>query len=411
MMKNLKRFLAATLVMTALFATSVLAQSPREILSQANANSADITVFGMSGHIAMNISVDDALMQLNMDLDMLFDMDIEADTMTMYIRMPMSISVEDPATGEAFDESVNMVMFMDETGMFTYVEGIGWFTDPSMDMAAGMGMGNFNEMMQWSLELDEMMLDMMELEFAAVQPEGYYVIESVMDMDDLMDVIGTIFTSDFFLDIMAFTPEADMSELTALLDDIDIGFEMISRTYIDVETVNIQRYAIDITFAMDLDLGILGNLNMSGDMVMVLDVDLEPTIAWPVIDEVISLADIIGDTDELFFNVPVTMDAIELTFGEEDLEERAAWTISDGPNSVLINLVADYDANFNIWIVNHGDADISVMLASVFNVVIQPGQSFVIQIPAGDVGAILIDGGTSSIEVETGFRLTNYPLS
>ncbi|MCL2376785.1 MAG: hypothetical protein FWC76_05240 [Defluviitaleaceae bacterium] len=410
-MKNLKRFLAATLVMTALFATSVLAQSPREILSQANANSADITVFGMSGHIAMNISVDDALMQLNMDLDMLFDMDIEADTMTMYIRMPMSISVEDPATGEAFDESVNMVMFMDETGMFTYVEGIGWFTDPSMDMAAGMGMGNFNEMMQWSLELDEMMLDMMELEFAAVQPEGYYVIESVMDMDDLMDVIGTIFTSDFFLDIMAFTPEADMSELTALLDDIDIGFEMISRTYIDVETVNIQRYAIDITFAMDLDLGILGNLNMSGDMVMVLDVDLEPTIAWPVIDEVISLADIIGDTDELFFNVPVTMDAIELTFGEEDLEERAAWTISDGPNSVLINLVADYDANFNIWIVNHGDADISVMLASVFNVVIQPGQSFVIQIPAGDVGAILIDGGTSSIEVETGFRLTNYPLS
>jgi len=448
-MRKMKRVLAATLAMTVLFATSVMAQTPREILSHAYASSAEATTLSMSGNIAGVVNLMGMeLLTLNMDIIMDVDMDMDTGSMMMYMRIPMQISGTDPITGESMDENVEVAMFMDGTNIFVYEATIGWFTDPSMDMAAEMSdvfamMEGMDELMAWSMELNEQIMDQITIEFAADQVEGFYVIEQFMNWDDIVNMMDTIFTEDFFESIFAFMSpedlamlEADLAELDGMMDElmeelgdlfdaIDFDLEMVFRSYIDVETLEFDIYTMvmNLDFAADLDLGIMGNLDISGSFVIDFEFDYNPNIVWPVIGDVATLDDIIAELDidvdailedDFFEDVAVDVDVMELVFGENMLENRVAWMINGQTISATLNLVVEYEAGLNVFIVNQGTDAISISVVGLHDTSIAPGDFFVMQAPAGslDGGAvIIIDGGGTPIDVETGFRLTHYPLS
>jgi hypothetical protein len=426
-MKKMKRIVAATLALTVLFATSVMAQTPREIVSQAYANSADATTMSITGNLTGTVNLMGMeFLQLNADFIMDIDMDLDAGTMMMYMRIPMQISGTDPMTGESMNESIEIAMFMDGATVFVYESTIGWFTDPSMDMGdvdifAGM---NFDEMMAWGLELNEQIMDEITIQFADDQVEGYYVIEQIMNWDDLLNMMDIIFASDIFSDMMAFMPadmmvdldpqelEMAMAELDdmmdmmlAVLDEIDVDLEMVYRSYIDVETLNFQTYTMNmtLTFAGDLDLGIAGSMEISGNFTMNMDIDYNPTIVWPVIDEYVTLDDLLGELDIYMTS---------LTFDQANLEERVA-VIFDDAAVAVVELAVEDIASFNVFIVNHGNEAVTIMLPGAFLEVLEAGEGFVMQIPAGTLGTdavLVIEGAWAPLNVETGFRLTNYPL-
>ena len=420
-MKKLKRIVAATLALTVLFTTSVMAQTPREILSQAYANSAYATTMSMSGNIAGTIYMEGMeLLRLNADFLIDIDMDIDAGTMMMYMRMPMQISGTDPLTGESLNENTEIAMFMDGANIFVYVSNIGWFTDPSMyvgdeDLFGDM---DLDALMAWSIEFNEQIMDDIIIQFADDQVEGYYVIEQFMNFDDFMNMMDALLTSEFFQDIMmASIPGEDlgmvivefdamMDMMMEILDDFEIDLEMVYRSYIDVETLHFQNYIMDMTLAFvgDLDLGILGELELSGNFTMRLDMDYNPTIVWPVIDEYAMLEDIL----HILLGIYMT----SLTFDEANLEERVALTFEETAIAV-VELAIEEAAGFNVFIVNHGNEAVTIMLVGVFHEVLQAGQGFVMQVPAGTLGAdevLVIEGAGDTLNVETGFRLTNYPL-
>ena len=429
-MKNLKRIMAATLALTVLFATSVMAaQTPREILSQAYANSMDATTMSVTGNIAGTVNMMGVeLLRLNIDIRMDMDVDLDAGTMMMYMRMPMQITGADPLTGESMDENVEVAVFMDGTTVFVYESTIGWFTDPSMevgdldDMFAGM---NLDELIAWSMELNEQIMDEITIRFADDQVPGYYVIEQFMDLDDIMNMLDAMLTPEFFDSLLAFIPEEDlagidqaewdmvmgeldgmMDELLAMLDelDIEIELEIVYRSYIDVETLTFSNYNMHmvLAFAADLDLGILGELEISGNFTMDLYIDYNPTIVWPVIDEVVGLDEVM-DALGIFHE--------EMIFSAADLEDRVAMMFDDA-NIVVLEIAIDADAAFNVFFVNHGNEAVTLVLYGIVDTVIQPGQNFVMQIPAGDADDVLIvlEGGDAPVNVEAGFRLTNVPL-
>ena len=429
-MKNLKRIMAATLAMTVLFTASVMAQEPREILSQAYANSMDATTMTMSGSIEGTVSIDGAeLMQISMDMDISIDIDLDTGAMMMYIRMPMTISGMDPITGESMNETVEIAMFMDGTNVFTYVEGLGWFTDPSMDMSADldmfMGM-DLDELMAWSLELNEQIMDEIIIQFADEQVEGYYVIEQFMDWDNFVSMIDAMLTPEFFQMMTAFIPEADMAELDGVmdmlatfLDDADIELEMVFRSYIDTETLNFRNYTVAITFdlATELDLGFLGSMDIALNLIVDFDINYNPgEIVWPVIDEIRTLEDIMAAMFADMVEPGETVAAVTelVVFDENVLEERAVLVLGGGFTSVSIEIAVETYAKFNVFFVNNGNAPVSVSLDGIFDVVLQGGQTFVKQIPAGAIDgavSIVVEGNGVPLNVESGFRLTNYPLS
>ena len=429
-MKKIKRMLAATLALTVLFATNVMAQTPREILSQAYANSVDVTTMAMSGNISGTVNIMGSEVTLDMDIDISVDMDIDAGTMMMYMRMPMTISGTDPMTGESIDENIEVALFMDGTTVFVYESSIGWFTDPSIDMALAAEMDDvfavmddIEELMAWALELNELIMDEITIQFADDQVDGYYVIEQFMDWDDMVNMLDMIFTPEFFEVMTAFVPEEDMvdfdlamleidelmDELMALLGEVDIELEMAYRSYIDAETLSFHRYYMDaaLTFAFDLDLGIMGNIPVSGDFAIDFMFDYNPTIVWPVIDNVASL-------DDILETISGSIEVAELTFGTDDLEERIALVFDGDATMAVIAVAIEANANFNVFIVNHGDEAVSIDLPGVFSEVLQAGQGFVMQIPAGTLDggtAVVIESAVAPLDVEVGFRLTEYPLS
>ena len=429
-MRKMKRILAATLAMTVLFATSVMAaQTPREILSQAYAHSANATTSSMTGNISGTISMMGMeLIRLSMDLLVYMDVDMDTGTMKMYMRMPMQISGTDPLSGESLNENVEIAIFMDGSTMFVYESTIGWFTDPSMDMGDMdiFGDMDIDALMTWFMDINEQVMDEITIQFAADQVDGYYVIEQFMDWDDLVNMMDMIFTSEFFEGLLAFMPEEDlaeldlamaeldevMDELMEILESADITLDMVYRSYIDVETLHFHRYLMNMVldFSIELDIEDMGNVEISGNFVMDLDINYNPTIVWPVIDEVATLDDVLAALDIYMTS---------LTFGEANLEERAALMLTDSAIAVVELEIEDI-ANFNVFIVNHGSEAVTIALvnnatlANVFVEVLQPGEGFVQQIPAGTLGGeavLAIEGGGATLNVETGFRLTNYPLS
>jgi len=435
-MKKMKRIIAATLALTVLFTTSVMAQTPREILSQAYAQSAEATTSSITGFVEGTVFMMGVeLLQMHIGIHMDMDIDLDAGTMTMYMRMPMVISGTDPLTGQSMDESTEVAVFMDETRMLVYEASLGgWFTDPSMDMA-DMGdmfalLGDMEEMTAWFMEINEQIMDEITIQFAADQVEGFYVIEQFMDWDDVLNMLDMFLTPDFFDAMFAFMPEEDlaeldmvmaeldgvMDELLALLDDIEIDLQMVYRSYIDVETLEFQNYlmTMDLTFAVEM-----GIFDITGDFTMFLDINYNPTIVWPVIDNVLTLDDIMAamfedvvetEAEELAEAV-ATIETFDLVLAEENLEERFEGLLGGMTTAVIELDVADI-ASFNIFIVNHGTEAVSVTLAGAVNEMVQPGQSFVVQLPAGAAsGDLVVEGGGAPITVETGFRLTNYPLN
>jgi len=440
-MKKMRRVLAATLALTVLFATSVMAQqTPREIIGQAYANSAEATTSSITGNIAGTIfMMGMELLQLNIDFAIDMDINLETGEMMMYMRMPMQISGADPLTGQPMNENIEVAVFMDGSTMFVYESTIGWFTDPSMDFdmdMLGFDLTELEEMTAMFMELNEQVMDQITIQFAADNDAfpGYYVIEQFMDFDDFMNMMDAIFTADFFEEIMAATLEEElaglspaevdmimaeldevMDMLAAILDEIEIDMQMVYRSYIDVDTLEFSRYLMTMTldFAADLDLGIMGSLDISGSFTMDFDMDYNPTITWPVIGDVATLDDIIGGT-ATFYAIDTTT-TVELVLGDADLEERYEGFFNDGETTTgFIELMVEDVANLNVFIVNHGAGVVTIALEGVFAEVLQPGGAFVLQIPAGTLAAdafIVVDGAGAPLDVETGFRLTNYPLS
>jgi hypothetical protein len=432
-MRKMKRMLAATLALTFLFATNVMAQTPREILTQAYANSADATAMSMTGNMAGTIyMMGTELLQLNVNFLIDIDMDLDAGTMMMYMRMPMTITGMDPITQTPLDESTEIAMFMDGNRVLVYERGLGWFTDPSMDMAdvdifAGM---DLDELMAWALEINEQIMDEITIQFADDndQFEGYYVIEQIMDWDDLLNMMGAFLTPELFEDMIAFVPEEElaaldpeelelvmaeldglMDMLTTLLEDVEVELEMVYRSYIDVETLTFSTYTMNMAldFAVEVDLGI-AMTEISGNFTMNMDVDYNPTFDWPVIDTYLTLDDLL---EELMAELLVVVKV----FDEDMLEERVAYMIDNGFTAAMLELMVEYDASFNIFIVNHGDEDIAILIDDLgVDVTLAPDSFFVMQAPADSLDGgvlVLIDGVGVPLNVETGFRLTNYPLS
>ena len=417
-MKKMKRFMAAALAMTFLFTTSVMAQTPREILSQAYANSADATTMSMTGNIAGTIyMMGMELLTLNVDIHMDMDVDLDTGELMMYMRLPMQISGIDPLSGAAMNENLEVAMFMDGTRVLLYESRIGWFTDPSMyldgvDIMGGMNLEELEQMTAWFLEINEQIMDDLTIQFAADQVAGYYVVETFMDWDDMMNMIGAILTPEFFEGIFAFMPEEDLdpreiemaiAEIEGMLNMLneiaEIDLEVVYRSYIDVETLHFQRYLMDmdLTFTAELE-----GIELSGNFTMNFDVDYDPTIVWPVITEVAALEDVLAA-----FGIQMT----SLEFGQANLEVRDAVMI-DGVSTAIIVMDIEDIANFNVFIVNHGLQAVSIILDGVFNEVLQPGEGFVMQVPMGTLSGqeILVIDGRAIMNVETGFRLTNMPL-
>jgi len=445
-MKKMRRVLAATLALTVLFATSVMAQqTPREIIGQAYANSAEATTSSITGNIAGTIfMMGMELLQLNIDFAIDMDIDLETGAIMMYMRMPMQISGADPLTGEVMDENIEVAVFMDGNTVFVYESTIGWFTDPSMDFdldMLGFDLTELEEMTAMFMELNEQVMDQITIQFAADNDQfpGYYVIEQFMDFDDFMNMMDAVFTADFFEEIMAATLQEElagldpaevdmimaeldevMDMLAAILDEVEIDMQMVYRSYIDVDTLEFSRYLMTMTldFAADLDLGIMGSLDISGSFTMDFDMDYNPTITWPVIGDVATLDDILDDMLAEFVEtegVVAVFTSVELVLGDADLEERYEGFFNDGETAYgIVELAVEDIANLNVFIVNHGAEAVAIELTGVFAEVLQPGEAFVIQIPAGTLAAdafITISGAGAPLNVETGFRLTNYPLS
>ena len=439
-MKNLKRFMAAALAMTVLFATTVMAQTPREILSQAYASSMDATTMSISGNISGTVYMMGVqFLQLNMDLHMDMDVDLDTGAIKMYMRMPMQISGVDPTTGESMNEDVEVAVFMDGDTFYVYEATIGWFTDPSMDMAdLGdiMGLFDLEELTAGFLELNEQIMDQITIQFADDQVDGFYVIEQFLTWEDLAGMMDEIFASDMFADMMNFMPQDDfaglelteeelaeveamMEMMAGIMDDMEFELDAVFRSYINQETLEFEVYGMlmNLDFALEMDLGeeMGGVLEISGSFVIDLDVIYNPTIVWPVIDAVAQLDDILADVvaAEEAEDALAVVETFDLVFGEAELEDRIAGTLDQGMTSVIVNLdVADI-ANFNVFIVNNGSEAVTIALAPAFNQVLQPGEGFVMQIPAGTLGAdaaLIIEGAGAPLNVETGFRLTNYPL-
>ena len=375
------------------------------------------------------------LIRLSMDLLVYMDVDMDTGTMKMYMRMPMQISGTDPLSGESLNENVEIAIFMDGSTMFVYESTIGWFTDPSMevgdldDMFAGM---NLDELIAWSMELNEQIMDQITIRFAADndQFEGYYVIEQLMDFDDVMNMMGMFLTPDFFEEMLAFIPEEDladfdqgewdmvmreldgmMDEFMAFLDEmnVDIDMQVVYRSYVDVETLYFSSYTMNMTlgFTADVDLGLFGNFDVSGNFTMNINLDYDPTIVWPVIGDVANLDDILEPIADVF-------EADALVFDANMLEERVEFVPASDTTSLALELVVEYNAGFNIFVDNHGTRSISLVIEE-FDVdeVIAPGRCFVMQAPAGSldgVVVIFIDGAPLN-NVEIAFRLTELPLS
>jgi len=227
-MRKMKRFVAATLAMTMLFATSVMAQTPREVLDQAAANYALVETMAIRGTITGTVELAGMeLLQLDMGMDMLVDVDMDAESMMMYIRMPMTITGVDPVTNEALNETLEVAVFMDGANVFVYESTIGWFTDDSMDMGdVDMMWGDMEELMEWAMGLENMILDMWTLEFVDA-PAGLYAIETVLGMDDLFAMVDAMLSPEFLEGIFAFMPyedlvliEAELAELDGLMDEL-----------------------------------------------------------------------------------------------------------------------------------------------------------------------------------------------
>jgi len=425
-MRKMKRIVAVALVMTTLFATTAMAQTPREILSQAYANSLEATTMSMTGNITGNIFL--AGVELaQFDIDMHIDMDIDLDTgmMMMYMRMPMRIFITDPLTGEITDESIEIAMFMDGESFLLYESTIGaWFTDPSMDMGDMNDifalMGDMNEMTAWFMEINEQIMDEITIEFAQDQVDGFYVIEQFMDWDDFMNMIDAFLTPEFFEGMFAFMPEANLAELELameeldglmnefadLLDQINISLDMVYRSYINQETLEFETYTMvmNLEFAADLDLGILGQFDISGNFVMDFVVNYNTTISWPVIDEVLTL-------DEVMAQLLDGVEFFTLEFDADALEERVALPLV-GMTTAVVELTVVDNANLNVFFANNSSAEVIIMLEGVFFEILQPGQVFVAQLPAGavDITSIVI-ASEAALDVEAGFRLTNYHLN
>jgi len=426
-MKNLKRMLAATLAMTVLFATSVMAQTPREILSQAYANSADATAMAMTGNIA-GAAFLSGVEIMQMDMDIAMDIDLDAGTMKMYMRMPVQISITDPETDESIDISTEVAIFMDGATLIVYQSDLGWFTDDSMDLG-DMGemfalISDMEDMTAWFMDINEQIMDEITIQFADDQVDGFYVIESFMDWDDMMSMMDMLFTPELFDSMFAFMPGLDdfdvaelyseMDEMMAMLDGIDFDLQAVYRSYIDVETLNFERYLMDMTldFVIDGSLDILSDLDLpadaeiTGNFVISFEIDYDPTITWPVIDNVRTLDEIMA---ELLENIEI----IEMTLDADSLEERLAFTFDGDTTAAVATFNIEEDASFNVFIVNHGNEAVSVGLFGVFTETLQGGEGFVMQVPAGTLdGAaiVFVEGADGPIDVETGFRLTNYPL-
>jgi len=397
-MKIFKRFVAAILAMVMVFSVTVMAQdaTPREVMQQADANIADVTTMNMRGNVSAVGYLDgEQILRLEMGMDMSIDVDLETETFLMYIRMPISIA------GEGMAENIEVALFMDGEDVFVYIGGLGWALTPSED-ASDFNM-NMEELTQWALDFEELFYGMFPPEFAAAQPEGYYVIEMFMAMDDLLNFINMFITPELFGDMT--------DELFALLDDFDLNFEMISRSYIDRETVTLQRMTVEAAASMDLDLGILGTLEVLVYVTGYFDIDYNPQIAWPEIDVVIDEP----DAEE------IEAEHLVLLLDDKNPEERFALFLESDLNFGVIDFMGHAERNLNVFFVNHGINDVRVSFMNLdssinifSNVIIAPGSDFTMQIPveylAGphNIVEIVTEG---SLNVEIGFRLTNVPLS
>jgi len=276
------------------------------------------------------------------------------------------------------------------------------------------------DMTEWFLEINEQIMDEITIQFAEEQAEGFYVIEQFMNWDDVMSMLEMIMTPEFFETMFAFMPEVDAADLEIAMADLDeamaviaslfeeaeINLDLVFRSYINQETLEFETYGIDmeLDFALNLDLGILGSFDISGEFVMEMVIDYNPTIVWPVIDEVLSLDDIMGSLGGV--------ETFELAFGEDALEERVALTL-EGMNIAVVELDVADAANFNVFIANNGDAAITIMIEDADVIVeILPGQVFVTQLAAGAIeNADLVIISAAALNVEAGFRLTASPLN
>ena len=414
-MRKLKRIMALAVVMTMVFATTAFAQEPREILSHAYAASMEATTSSIAMSIVGSVHMGGQLLaDVNMEMLIDSDIDLEAGTMRMFMRMPMQLTIVDPLSGAVEDVETEIAVFMDGDTLLVYESNIGvWFTDPSMDMGDLDAMfaifGDMGDMTDWMMDINEQVLDEITIQFADEQVDGFYVIEQFMDWNDLVNMMDAIFAGDMFAEIFAAVPEVDMAEFDAIMGELadileqaDINLDMVFRSYINQETLEFDIYGMvaDLDFDINVDLPIIGALELSGSFVIDMVVDYNPTIEWPVIDEVLTL-------DELWAMLGITQHTFE--FDASMLEERVSLTLSDA-NSAIIELAIVDDYNLNVFVRNNGDDVIVVIIDDTHFEIVLPGQAFVAQLPSGTAGAGMMIAGDSAFDAEVGLRLTNNPL-
>lgn len=200
-----KRFIASIMAGIMLLSQPILAQErdAADILMEGIARGADITSGTLTGEISLSLVMEGLIhAEVNIPVEMVFDVDIDSGVFVYYVRMPMEINAELygvlgmllEMAGEdtSISETMEVAVFFDGENLFTYLTDYGWFVeeldDFVTDMYADM-FSNWEQMMEMSMTLYEFLFELVPPVFAQEQAEGVYVIDMVIDNAVMLDII------------------------------------------------------------------------------------------------------------------------------------------------------------------------------------------------------------------------------
>lgn len=307
-MKIFKKFIATTLAVLLIAPQVAFAQerSALDVLVSASElsylpNDGDLMHSIMNGEISALLNVNGELVAtLTANLHMAYEFNLEEDTFTMYIRLPIEIQGTDPLLGEELNESLTVAMFSSQNAFAIYESGSGWLVE-EIEEATNIAMDmDVQSAISFGLQLNEYLFSAMQPTFSEEQVEGYYVIDIVMYNEDILTLVQSIFSYDFLseiLSLMGDTPELmdeDVVLLQQLLEDLIYAVEMllelaqvtISYTaFINQETGMFSSFRYEIDVVADIQAGmLLGDINIDALLILDFEVDYETQPTWPTIE-------------------------------------------------------------------------------------------------------------------------------
>lgn len=305
MKKFIKKFVALATAAVLVTPGVAFASTATEVLQDAARNSVNLTTFQTVGDVSGSVFVDGGLGMepVVADLEMVFDVIIDFDMAENIFRMYLEAIGSASDVVNNHEETFNLGMFVENDVLLISIDGE-WFnfSDPAITGEVP----SFDDMellFAMSADLSADIYALLPATFASEQVPGYYVVDVIINNDNVAEIITglfeIVFGSGVLSDVLGFLGEDEFGGLTEaeiaivleelavleeLLSEVDIEFEILYRSYIDTETRNWQRYSFDINFALALDMGFLGTIDVGMELFSNFEIITGSGLEWPDFD-------------------------------------------------------------------------------------------------------------------------------